>query len=442
METAVCVIALRSVWTLLDVINIYLIYDKFLLKERKPQRKIQFLGIGLVFLISYIYGLQYAGLLWGKSFSAIVVYPYCFKTILVVWFFFKSRKKDILLILFYQLLVTTVSQGVVIFIGERKLNIFYDYIFFDLCEVFTVLLMTLLLGVLLYLRKNNNIKIYFVDLSVFQYVIFCLALLAADALEAEWFIAYSEDQVFKWMSILNVAMVCVMMCQIIMVRESDTRKGKIIDVLDEQMEKVTGYCHEIIEKETQTKKFRHDIRNLLLVLHSMVEHGENEKALEYIEKMNDMCKVTAKKYDTGNFVADTLLNVKSTVAEEFATRIVFEGYVPSDVIESVDMVILLSNILDNAVEACEQIKGEKVISIESILKKQMWILVVKNPAPQGVKIHRNRITTTKNNKELHGYGIQNMERVVQKYDGNLKLECRNGVFTVQAMLLLKKRLSS
>ena len=121
METAVCIIVLRSVWTLLDVINIYLIYDKFLLRERKPQRKIQFLGIGLVFLISYIYGLQYAGLLWGKSFSAIVVYPYCFKTILVVWFFFKSRKKDILLILFYQLLITTVSQGVVIFLNNYKI---------------------------------------------------------------------------------------------------------------------------------------------------------------------------------------------------------------------------------------------------------------------------------------------------------------------------------
>lgn len=68
----------------------------------------------------------------------------------------------------------------------------------------------------------------------------------------------------------------------------------------------------------------------------------------------------------------------------------------------------------------------------------MWILSVKNPVETDVKIQKNRIETTKRNKELHGYGIQNMQRVVKKHDGNLKFTCKDGIFSVRVMLQLKK----
>lgn len=85
------------------------------------------------------------------------------------------------------------------------------------------------------------------------------------------------------------------------------------------------------------------------------------------------------------------------------------------------MVILLSNILDNALDACEQIEGTKTVLIDSILQKNIWILVVKNPTKKDVKIKCNRIETTKAINKLHGFGIQNMERVAKKYNGSIKI---------------------
>lgn len=434
------VIVLYSVWTLLDMVNIFLIYDKFFLRERKTGKKVNWLRIALIFLISYIYGFLYSDICYNKVIAFCIYIPYWFKMLLIVWGNFKGRKKDIMLILFYQLLITSISQVVIVLLKSNPMETIYDIYVDDLYQVFTVALITLFLAMMLLLRKNNILKIYFGELSTWQYVLFCMALFVANMLEAQGIMLYPDDMLFKWLSLFNVVAVCIMIGQIVLVRESDVRKGKMIDILDAQIETVIGYHKEITEKETQTKKFRHDIKNHLLVLHSMVEQGENEKAVEYIEKMNGMCKKMTKKYETGNFVGDTLLSVKSVVAKERNTKIVFNGYVPSEDVESVDLVILLSNILDNAIEACEKIDGDKVIYIESILKKNMWVLAVKNPTAKNVRIRRNRIATTKGNKELHGYGIQNIERVVQKYEGQLKLECKNGNFTTQALLLLKKNI--
>lgn len=229
--------------------------------------------------------------------------------------------------------------------------------------------------------------------------------------------------------------ICLLMSQLIVVRESDMRKGKIIDVLDAQMNKVTGYYNEVIALEDQTKKFRHDIKNLFLILRAMIEKGEDGKALQYLDKMSDLCKQTKNRYDTGNFVADTLLSAKATVAETMQTEILFQGCIPVE-IENVDLVILLANLLDNALEACEQIAGKKTVTIDSVLQKHLWILVVKNPSEREVRIKHNWIATTKSNKQIHGFGIQNVERVAQKYNGSLALACKEKIFTASVMLQL------
>ena len=367
----------------------------------------------------------------------LVYILYYFKMLPLIWWYFDRRIKDILFLLFYQLLIATVSQGIYIFFYGKYENLFYPMFVYELCELGTAFLITILLLLGLFFRKNNILKIYFGELTLFQYVLFCITLFIADFMQVSIIVLFCQQKFFKVLSMLNILAICILMVHLMLVRESDVRKGKVIDILDEQMDKLTGYYNEVIELETQTKKFRHDIKNLLLVLHSLVESGENEKALEYIEKMSDICKKTTNKYDTGNFVADTLLSAKSTVAESIETDIEFKGFIPSEM-GNVDLVILLSNILDNALEACEKIKGRKTIVIESILQKHLWILIVQNPTENIVKIKRNQIETTKSNKEMHGFGIQNMERVTQKYNGSITLECKEGVFTAKAMLQLKR----
>ena len=104
------------------------------------------------------------------------------------------------------------------------------------------------------------------------------------------------------------------------------------------------------KKDEELRQFRHDTKNMMLALQSMIKDGKNHQAIDYIENMGTMYQRTAKLYDTGNFIADALLSTKAQMAEEINTKIIMNGFIPAEKINDVDMVILLSNLLDNAME--------------------------------------------------------------------------------------------
>ena len=121
--------------------------------------------------------------------------------------------------------------------------------------------------------------------------------------------------------------------------------------------------------------------------------------------------------------------------EEISTEIKINGPIPARDIKDVDMVILLSNLLDNAIEACAKIEGEKEIILESYIKKGKWMLKISNPVAQKPLIVNNRILTTKDNKRIHGIGILNIQRVVEKYSGNVLFLSDEKQFEAEMFLL-------
>ena len=155
--------------------------------------------------------------------------------------------------------------------------------------------------------------------------------------------------------------------------------------------------------------------------------------------MGAMHKQAARLYDTGNFITDALLNAKFQEAEKVNTEIVLNGSIPAEQINDVDMVILLSNLLDNAIEACSQIVGNKKIVIDSALGKQMWCIEVRNPVKINITIIKNHIDTSKENKATHGYGLMNIERVTKHYNSILKLICMNKEFIAKATFVFEEK---
>lgn len=94
-------------------------------------------------------------------------------------------------------------------------------------------------------------------------MLFCIALFTADFIEAGIMLKYPYDLVFKISSMINIVIVCLLMSQLTLVNESDVRKGRVIDILDEQMNKVTGYYNEIIDVVYSVKNSDMIIKNLL-----------------------------------------------------------------------------------------------------------------------------------------------------------------------------------
>jgi sensor histidine kinase YesM len=92
--------------------------------------------------------------------------------------------------------------------------------------------------------------------------------------------------------------------------------------------------------------------------------------------------------------------------------------------------------LDNAIEACAKINGEKTIDIVSEIKNNIWFLTIKNPVLRRVTIHNNVIITTKSDTSMHGFGLQNINQIVKHVGGRLNLSCSDKLFTLDVRIKL------
>ena len=122
---------------------------------------------------------------------------------------------------------------------------------------------------------------------------------------------------------------------------------------------------------------------------------------------------------------------------------------------------MFSNGLDNAIEACEKVEGERSISLSLRFTRNFYYIVLSNTMKESSVALRSKKRlegkvayeqsteneqvvigsryTTKKNKELHGYGLENMERTVKKYDGTMHIVQEKNRFTVTIMVPLETK---
>ena len=161
----------------------------------------------------------------------------------------------------------------------------------------------------------------------------------------------------------------------------------------------------------------------------------HEQALALIQKYNNALNSPGTfrpTFDTGNGIADALLTDKSEKASAINAEIAFHGAIPQDALSPTDLCVILGNTLDNAIEACQKLdlKTDKTIAIDCNCRSGFLFLSISNPVSEKVIIHDNYISTTKENKTLHGFGLYSLQSVVKRYGGEVKLSSTDDCFTV------------
>lgn len=205
-----------------------------------------------------------------------------------------------------------------------------------------------------------------------------------------------------------------------------------------------AYTHEIelIQKADETARLlRHDMRNHVSALKQLVEQGDREEAVRYLDAFAE--DVTGGSYaDTGNPVFDSILNYKLSTAKDLGANLTFEIAVPEGLeIEPFDISVLLGNLLDNANEALAN-SPEKNMEIQIRMDRGLLYIHISNSydgnTQKAVLNGREIYQTRKEDKQLHGFGLQSIAKVVEKYHGVMETDDRNGRFTVDIMLYLSK----
>ena len=420
------------VFTLINVFqafNLKIIFDKFLLMERSKNRKNKYLWLLYVFIIVYL--MVYFRFYKMTVLMAILLFVYYLRFVPFIWSIYKISFKSLLIVFFYEEIVSFMASNV-LYILSAITDINMDY---DVNDVFTlmatfIIFITLMLFLLL--KRKGILSIRFVILNNYQYIMITLIIYFTGLLEGHIWL-YDHNNFLRVISFLDMLLMGLLILSIMSYTENKKTLDSKYKILNESIEKLTGYYIQLGEKETELRKFRHDIKNHMMILDSMVAEGKNDEALEYMNNMGILMANTKPRFDTGNYIADAILDSKYSIASGKGISINFEGVISSENIENTDMVILLANILDNAIEACEKVDKEKEIKIESIFNKGIWILTVENPVKDLVDITNDKIDTTKSDKELHGYGLSNIKSVAKKYGGMVKLENRDNKFLIKVV---------
>lgn len=203
-----------------------------------------------------------------------------------------------------------------------------------------------------------------------------------------------------------------------------------------QMESQLKHLDDILAKQNELRGFKHDIFNKMTALEGYLEAGDTHGALTFVRTLTHRLETIAPMLDTGNTALDATLSTKKTLAEnkgiDFTMTIHVQENLP---IAPEDICTIFGNALDNAIEACEQIQSsEKYINLSLVQLDNTLICKIINTAPGKPA---SGFSTTKDDKDNHGFGLANLRESLAKYDSAPEIEWQQGIFSLSFVLPLK-----
>lgn len=275
----------------------------------------------------------------------------------------------------------------------------------------------------------NNI---FGFLPNYIYILVLLNLFLADGL-IEISDYNAENAHVKGMTVKVLALslsLCVFVTLISLLLSVVSKKyfSDINKLLENQIQTQISYYEDRERTYAEIRRFKHDYINHINCIRSMLKAERYDEISEYLGNITDMLPADKLSFNTGNFISDAILSDKQNCVKEENITIEFEGTIPTSINET-DLCIILGNAVDNAIEACLALDGEKKIMIYGGFSHSYFILTISNPT---VKIENYNIFpfTTKADKSEHGFGLRNIKSVVDKYNGYMKIDNKDNVFTL------------
>lgn len=188
------------------------------------------------------------------------------------------------------------------------------------------------------------------------------------------------------------------------------------------------------EQYRQSERLRHDMKNHVIALSGLLAGGEWEKMSAYLEDMAGGIPEAGADL-TGNRAVDALLYQKRQQAKREQIEWECDVQVPKNCgIHEFDLCILFGNILDNALEACGRMSCEERRFIEMEAKKVKKCFLVEGKNSMDRREQYRDGSTGKRSPEGHGIGLLNVKDVVSRYNGAIRIEAEEGVFSISILL--------
>lgn len=202
---------------------------------------------------------------------------------------------------------------------------------------------------------------------------------------------------------------------------------------------INAYIHQIEvleESQNKVRALRHDLKHHLLELTSMAQKEQLGEMKKYLANMQEFLLNSEKHSDTGNQQVDGVLNYYLEQAKKSLKTVEIKVLLPEGILTgNFNFCVILGNLLDNAICASKHSK-EQYLKVHLQMKGYVIFLFIENSYNGFLKKQKDKYMTTKRDIYEHGIGLQNVKKIVEENNGEIKIVHDKEKFGVYVMMYL------
>jgi two-component sensor histidine kinase len=219
-------------------------------------------------------------------------------------------------------------------------------------------------------------------------------------------------------------------------------KYKYLLEMESLLRKSQNYHYEmILASDVETREFRHDINNHIICLKEMMKIGNYDDAKLYMDQLQkSISQIQKKTYHTGNEIIDAILNYHILLLNPGVDIRISSSCQCEINLNYVDLCSIVSNLLQNAVEALNNHKdGERFLKVKINSGEQTFTMEICNSIPlNSIALSDGVPKTIKQDKTNHGLGLKHVKKLVDKNDGVFDIMIQQQQFRVVVILPINK----
>jgi sensor histidine kinase YesM len=228
----------------------------------------------------------------------------------------------------------------------------------------------------------------------------------------------------------GILLVNIFVFIMIMLISTQNEKSKQISLLELQISQQKQAIEQMDILQKKIRQTNHDNLNHLYCLQELIKENHNlDEANEYLKTLiNKNPEITTAHIQIPDAFLRAVLTVKMEMCRDKNIQVSLKTDDSETPCQSVDLCILLSNLLDNAIEASAKISKPEIEIILS-QQKSYYTIIVRNRIENSVLKDNAELKTTKSDKEYHGMGIQSVKEIVSRYNGMMEYYEKDMWFT-------------
>lgn len=197
------------------------------------------------------------------------------------------------------------------------------------------------------------------------------------------------------------------------------------EIAELQYKSKLEYFEHVKEDQDETRALWHDIKKYLLTVNELISRNDIAGAKACINQVTDFFGNIGNVVDVGNTVVSAVLNHSIQKARRIGIDIELDVRIQPDLnISAADLSVIIGNTFDNAIEACGGLNDEnKKISVQLIQKSNILFYEIRNPYTQNTE-------PIKKDRKMHGFGLRNVKRCIEKYKGSIIIDSDDSEFKV------------